>query len=172
VLETKLDTSPKSKKTLETLPLDNIMPQEHDASTPDYANIEETKVYDDFVKEITNKIVTQTQNTSINQTTPIEKQHDVIQTKASETSHALKTESEEVFNLIPESLVHTDNAVATEETFASNTPANILNNTPHTVQKNSDIKTTGAKEKTLKEMRDFLEYHMQQFHSNKFSKLT
>ncbi len=178
VLETKLDTSPKSKKTPETLPLDSVNPQTYDAGTPDYSNIEETKVYDDFVKEITNKIVTQTQNTSINQTTPIEKQHDVIQTKASETSHALKTESEEVFNLMPESLVHTDNAVGTEETFASNTPANILNNTISTentkniVQKNSDIKTMGSKEKTLQEMRDFLEYHIQQFHSNKFSKST
>jgi Ca2+/Na+ antiporter len=164
VLETKLDSSSSLKKTPETLPLDITNPQTHDVGTLHYSHIEETKVYDDFVKEITNKIVTQTQNTIINQTTSIEKHNDVIQNKASEL--------EEVFNLIPENLVNTDNSVETEETFASNTSANILNNRQHTVQKNSDIKTTGSKEKTLKEMRDFLEHHMQQLHLNKFSKLT
>lgn len=169
VLETKLDTLPKSKKTSETLPLDNKFLQASDASTPPYSNIEETKVYDDFVKEITNKIVAQTQNPLINQTVPIEKPNDAIQIKTSE--------SEEVFNLIPENLVNTDNAVDTEETFASHTSANILNNTTasqdtkNSVPKNADIKTAGIQEKTLKEMRDFLEYHMQKLHSNKFSKL-
>ncbi len=170
VLETKLDSSPSLKKTPETLPLDvldGVRPQTTEANTLQYANIEETKVYDDFVKEITNKIVAQTQNPLINQTPPLEKHNEVIDTKTSE--------SEEVFNIIPENLVNTvdtDDTVDIEETFASNAPAASVNNTPHIVQKNSDIKTTGAKDKTLKEMRDFLEYQMQQFHSNKFSKLT
>lgn len=154
---------------LETLPFDVTKPQDDFTSDGDYANIEKTKAYNDFVKEITHKIVTQTQNGLIGQVTPVAAKHDFIPTEIPEKE--AEKESEEVFNLMPADRIDADTKTeSSEETFATSTHVNIADNFDDNGHKNHTIKNT--KEKTLKEMRDFLQSKMQQFHNNEFSKST
>ncbi len=167
------DTVQSEEITLKTFPLDSLVDDIPDVLHDEKTTIEKPRtISDDFIQEMTNKMITQMQNGLMGNVSPIVLES--ITTEAPKDKHSAsipdtlpQDDTEEVFVLGSDNLISDINIDISDEEETFIMPHNHQTGTG---QKNRDTEFTN-KEKTLEELRGLLESKMQQFYKNEFNTL-